>query len=115
MNKLEDLNSEKKDIHVKGAIYLLIDWLEKKAKISFSFPLWNLYGPWCQKWLFPFFKSRILVLKDLTVEALKNAFSEHVLKEEIHKHRKLSYPYLQSSNMIKPFCLRTNTIQRSVV
>ena len=55
------------------------------------------------------------VLKDLTVDALKNAFSEHVLKEEIHKQLKISYPYLQSSSMIKPFCSRTNTIQRSVV
>lgn len=91
-----------KNIHGKGAIYLFVYWLEKKEKISFSFPLWNLYGPWCQKCLFLSSNLEFLVLKDLTVDALKNAFSEHVLKEEIHKHLKLSYPYLQSSSMIKP-------------
>ena len=55
-----------------------------------------------------FFSSNLefLVLKDLTVDLLKNAFGEHVLKEEIHEHRKLSYPYLQSSSVIKPFCLQ---------
>ena len=55
-----------------------------------------------------FFKSQIFVIKDLSADALKNAFGEHVLKEKINKkYRKLSYPYLhQSSSMIKPFCLQ---------
>ena len=50
-----------------------------------------------------FFKSQFFVIKDLTVDALKNAFGEHVLTEKINKkYRKLSYPYLhQSSSMIK--------------
>ena len=54
-----------------------------------------------------FFKSQFFVIKDFTVDALKNAFAEHVLKEKINKkYCKLSYPYLhQSSSMIKPFCL----------
>ena len=76
MNKLEDLNSEKKNIHGKGAIYFICLLI------------------------------RFLVLKDLTVDPLRNAFGEHVLKEEIHKYRKLSYPYLQSNSVIRPFCLQ---------
>lgn len=41
-----------------------------------------------------FFSSNLefLILKDLTVGLLKNAFGEHVIKDEIHKYRKLSYP-----------------------
>ena len=60
-------------IHAKGAIYLFGSWLEKKERISFRSPSEIMDLDVRSAF---FFKSQLFVIKDLTVDALKNAFGE---------------------------------------